>query len=464
MSQSTSLEQEDWASTELQHLGIKCGRTIKRFIQTVSTLTQNLGKSLAGASRDSAEAKAMYRLLDNEQITEEVVLQAHRKATLGHMKAQGESIILAVQDTTTVNYTSLQQTEGLGDIGGAIGNRGLIVHSSLAVRPNGIALGLLDQMIWTRKPEERGKRNDRSPRPIEEKESYKWLKSMDNSSAGIPEGIRLVHVGDREADVYEFFDHALASEQEFLVRVVQNRLTLEADKLFDGVKQEPSCGQIVVEIPRDTRRNLPEREATLDIRYGRAQVKVPANLPNKWLNSRSASLSIVYVRELNPPAGVEPIAWYLVTSLAVESLEEAVEKINWYMQRWKIERFHYILKSGCAIEKLQNRTAERLQKLILIYSLISVRILGMTYLARQLPEACCTLYLEEEEWKVLYCIAHRTSTAPPTPPTIQTAVLCLAKLGGFLGRKGDGDPGVKVLWRGLNELHTVLKHRRYTSF
>ncbi|MFB9279240.1 IS4 family transposase, partial [Cohnella cellulosilytica] len=190
----------------------------------------------------------------------------------------------------------------------------------------------------------------------------------------------------------------------------------------------------------------------------------PANLPNKWLNSRSASLSIVYVRELNPPAGVEPIAWYLVTSLAVESLEEAVEKINWYMQRWKIERFHYILKSGCAIEKLQNRTAERLQKLILIYSLISVRILGMTYLARQLPEACCTLYLEEEEWKVLYCIAHRTSTAPPTPPTIQTAVLCLAKLGGFLGRKGDGDPGVKVLWRGLNELHTVLKHRRYTSF
>ncbi|MFB9278851.1 transposase DNA-binding-containing protein, partial [Cohnella cellulosilytica] len=114
MSQSTSLEQEDWASTELQHLGIKCGRTIKRFIQTVSTLTQNLGKSLAGASRDSAEAKAMYRLLDNEQITEEVVLQAHRKATLGHMKAQGESIILAVQDTTTVNYTSLQQTEGLG--------------------------------------------------------------------------------------------------------------------------------------------------------------------------------------------------------------------------------------------------------------------------------------------------------------------------------------------------------------
>lgn len=458
-----AMDEEYWANKEFKNLGIKCGRTIKRFIRTIVTLSRKIHSSLARASNNKAEAKAIYRLIDNEQVTEEVILQAHRKATIQKVKESGESIVLAIQDTTTLNYSSHIKTEGLGDFGGKPRDRGLIVHSSLAVTPQGIALGLLDQMIWTRNPEERGKRTEKRQKPIEEKESYKWLKSMDNSRAGIPSGIRLVHVGDREADVYEFFEHALANEQDFLVRVVQNRMTTEAGKLFDQIKQKAPAGQIVVEIPRDTRRNLPKREATLDLRYSRVQVKAPAHTPKKGMKKPAVALSIVYVQEINPPSGVEPIEWYLVTSLEITSLDEAIEKITWYVHRWKIERFHYILKSGCAIEKLQNRKAERLQKLILIYSIISVRILGMTYLARQFPEEPCTLYLEEEEWSVLYRIVHQTSTVPLTPPTIKEAVTSIAKLGGFLGRKGDGEPGVKVIWQGLCELHTVLKHYRYLS-
>ncbi|SFF06045.1 Transposase Tn5 dimerisation domain-containing protein [Paenibacillus algorifonticola] len=147
----------------------------------------------------------------------------------------------------------------------------------------------------------------------------------------------------------------------------------------------------------------------------------------------------------------------------VTNLDEAVEKVQGYIHRWKIERFHYILKSGCEVEKLQSRTAERLEKLILFYSIISVRILGMTYLARKHPDESCTTFLEEEEWRVLYCISNRTSLAPSIPPTIKEAVSYLAKLGGFLGRKGDGEPGAKVIWKGLNQLHTVLKHYKYLS-
>ncbi|RJX29537.1 MAG: IS4 family transposase [Dethiobacter sp.] len=457
------MDENHWAYEEFKNLGINCGRTIKRFIRTMITLSGKIRESIAGASDSKAEAKAMYRLIENKKVTEEVVLHAHRKATIQKMKESGETTILSIQDTTILNYTSHKKTKGLGDFGAGPDHKGLIVHSALAVTPKGIALGLLDQFIWTRDPEERGKRTEKRQKPIEEKESYKWLKSMDNSHSGIPKGIRLVHVGDREADIYEFFDHAHANKQDFLVRVAQNRMTMEACKLFDKVKQEPSAGHIVVEIPRDTRRNLPKREATLEIRYIRVHIQAPANTLKKFVKNRNVALSIVHVQELKPPEGVEPIEWYLVTSMDITNLDEAVEKVNWYIHRWKIERFHYILKSGCEIEKLQNRTAERIQKLILVYSIISVRILGMTYQARQCPEVPCTMFLEEEEWKVLYCMTNRTSTAPQTAPTIKEAVSYLAKLGGFLGRKGDGEPGAKVIWKGLNELNTVLKHYRYLS-
>ncbi len=464
MSSTTErIDENHWAYDEFKNLGINCGRTIKRFIRSMITLSRKIGESIAGASDNKAEAKAMYRLIENKKVTEEVVLHAHRKATIQKMKESGEFIILSIQDTTMLNYTSHKKTKGLGDFGAGPDHKGLIVHSALAVTPKGIALGLLDQFIWTRDPEERGKRTEKRQKPIEEKESYKWLKSMDQSQLGTPKEIRLVHVGDREADVYEFFDHAITNQQDFLVRVVQNRVTTEACKLFDKVKQEQSAGQIAVEIPRDTRRNLPKREAILEIRYSRVHIKAPANTPKKFVGNGTVTLSIVHVYEINSPEGIEPIEWYLATSMGIVGLDAAVEKVNWYIHRWKIERFHYILKSGCEIEKLQNRTAERIQKLILVYSIISVRILGMTYLARQCPDEPCTMFLEDEEWKVLYCIANRTSTASQTVPTIKEAVSYLAKLGGFLGRKGDGEPGAKVIWKGLNELHTVLKHYKFLS-
>lgn len=460
---TTHIDEKHWAYEEFKTLGINCGRTIKRFICTMITLSKKINESIAAASDSKAEAKAIYRLINNEKVTEEVVLNAHRKATIQQMKESGEQIILAIQDTTMLNYTSHEKTEGLGDFGAGPNDRGLIVHSSLAVTTQGIALGLLDQKIWTRDPAERGKRKEKRQKPIEEKESYKWLESMDKSQLGIPEGIRLVHVGDREADVYEFFDHAIANDQDFLVRVVQNRKTTEACKLFDKVKNEPSAGEVIVEIPRDTRRNVPKRTTTLEIKYCRVNILAPVNTPKEFRKNASVALSILFVQEINPPEGLEPIEWYLASSMDTANVDEAMERVNWYVHRWKIERFHYILKIGCQIEELQNRKAERLQKLILMYSIISVRILSMTYLARQKPKIPCTVIIDEQEWKVLYCIANKTSKVPPTIPTIKDVVSYLAKLGGFLGRKGDGEPGAKVIWKGLNELNIVLEHYKYLS-
>lgn len=193
----------EWAYEEFSHLAIKCGRVLNRFIRTMSTLAKKPNESIACASSNRAEAKAIYRLLGNDLIEEEVILAAHKKATISRMTDSRQPVILCIQDTTEFNYTSHQKTTGLGD-GTKKNSRGLITHTAIAVTPSGVALGILDQKTWARDPLQRGKSNERQ-RPIEEKESYKWLKSMHNSSANMPKGITIVTVCDREADVYEFF-------------------------------------------------------------------------------------------------------------------------------------------------------------------------------------------------------------------------------------------------------------------
>ncbi|MBC8080928.1 MAG: IS4 family transposase [Gorillibacterium sp.] len=438
-------------------MAINCGRTINRFIRTMTTLSKKPNESIAAASADAAEAKAIYRLLNNPKLTEEVVMTSYRKDTLSRIQASEETIILSVQDTTECNYTSHKKTKDLGD-GTHKNTLGLFVHSNLALTPDGIALGLLDQSIWARDPEQRGKR--KTNRPIEEKESNKWLQSMEASAHNFPRNIRLVHMGDREADLFEFLYKAQELNQFYVIRAVQNRITDDGQRLFDRIKQEPAAAQVQVDIPRDTRRSLKSREATLEIRYLQMKIQVPQHLRQSY-GDGEIECTIVHAYEIHPLEGVEPIEWFLITNLAVTTVAEAMEKVRWYVHRWKIERFHYILKSGCEIEELQEREAERLKKLILMYSIIAIEILSITYLARETPDAPCETLFEKQEWQVLYRIANRTSELPTAVPSIKEAVSYLAKLGGFLGRKGDGDPGVKVIWKGLKELQIVIQHYKY---
>lgn len=451
----------NWAHNEFKNLAIDCGRTIKRFIKTMETLSKKPNESIAAASDNIAEAKAIYRLLANEKLTEEVIISTHRKATINKLNQSGEKTILSIQDTSDLNYTSHRKTVGLGEYCSEKNAKGLIVHTSIAVTTEGIAIGLLDQKIWARQTDEGGKRKNNKSRPIEEKESYKWLESMERSNKDISKNIRVVNVCDREADVYEFFSKVIEDDRHFLVRIVQNRKTDEECKLFEKIQNEKSAGEIVVEIPRDTRRNIKKRTAILEIKYTKIKVPTPPNLHKKHGKDGYLEYFIILAKEIDTPEGMEPIEWYLATNIEISSFDEAMEKVRWYIQRWKIERFHYILKSGCEIEESQERDAIRLKKLILMYSIIAIRILCITYLSRQTPDASCEEMFDEDEWKVLYCIANKTKIVPDKAPTIKAAVAYLAKLGGFLGRKGDGEPGVKVIWKGLSTLNIVLKYCTY---
>jgi hypothetical protein len=442
---------------ELNNMKIKCERTKKRIIRTITTLSKKPELSISAASENTAEAKAIYRLLGNKKFTSKVVISSHKESTIKIIKNRNEKIILSVQDTTELDYTNLKATKGLGVRGTKTGTKGLITHSAIAVNTEGIVLGLLEQKIWARKAEEHGKRKDRAKKKIEEKESYKWLECMENVSNGMPTKMMVVHVCDRESDIYEFLDKAKKEEHKFLIRANHNRQIENNERLFNKVETSNVAGILEAEIPRDTRKGKQKRTATFEIRYDKINIVAPKNKGKE----ETIEVQIVLAKEINAPEGIEPIKWYLLTNIEIANVSEAIEKVQWYVHRWKIERFHYVLKSGCNIEKLQEREAEKIKKLVTLYSIISIQILTMTYLSRVYPKDSCEELFTKKEWSILYCISNKSKKPPQTAPTIKEAILYIAKLGGFLGRKSDGDPGVKAIWRGYSELNTILKHYEY---
>lgn len=447
------IDRSNWAANELDAVAIRDERLVNRLIETATILAEHPGKTIPQACGSWAKTKATYRLMDNDKLSPEIVLASHREQTIERMK--GHDVVLAIQDTTDIIYNGQPNSGGVGRCSSFECQRGLLVHSTLAVTTNGVPLGLLDQYIWTRPPEETGKRTRRKELPTEDKESRRWLEALDRSLQGTPKDTTVVTVCDREADIYDFFHKAILEGSHLLVRAVQNRRVIEEQKtLFQQVESSAEAGKVRVDIPRDTHNNHPPRQATLSVKFCRVTIMPPKNRKKDEALS-DIPLNAILAKEIDPPEGVTPIYWLLLTTLPVNSLESALEKIDWYKERWKIERFHYTLKSGCKVEELQLETMRRLKNAIAIYSVVAWRLLWITYQARQTPEAPCSIVLEEHEWKALYCMVNKTSIPPDTPPTLKEAVLLIAKLGGFLARKGDGKPGVKVLWRGLQRLKDI---------
>lgn len=432
---------------------------LKRLIQTMITLSTRLGSSISAASADNAERQAISRLLKNAAITEENVLDCYRLETIRQMKETGEKVFLCVQDTTGVSYGQRDKTTGLGQYTTS-NTKGLLTHSAVVFTTTGLPLGLLYQKIWAREPQAKGKR--KVSRPYEEKENYRWTEAANVSAAAVPESLKLIHIGDREADFFEFLVQLQQDGQSYVVRSMQNRITEDGgERLWDKGRAQPAAGEIRVSLPRDTRRGTQARETTLAIRFTSGTVQVPIHLQQKGADYSPLSCTLIHVVEVTPLEGQAPIEWFLVTNVSTTNADEAAEKVAWYVQRWKIERFHYILKNGCEVEKLQEHHANRLQKLILFYSIIALQIQHLTYRSREQPEAPATEVISEDEWQVLYRIAYRTKTVPQQPATLKEVVFALAKLGGFLGRKSDGDPGTKVIWKGLRRFRDVYESYYY---
>jgi hypothetical protein len=324
----------------------------------------------------------------------------------------------------------------------------------MAFNPEGTPLGLLDVQCWARDGAEFGKKKRRHSLPIEEKESYKWLVSfgkVGEAQKQCPQS-RVVSVGDREADIYELFELALSDPlgPRLLIRAEQDRLLAEGQgHLWDKMAQQEVAGIQEIHVPRQ--KNRPARVAKLEVRFGKVSLKPPAGKGRLG----EFSLWAVWAWEAEAPSQGERIEWMLLTTLPVITFEEAIEKLAWYTIRWGIEVYHRTLKSGCKVEERQLGHADRIETCLAVDMVVAWRIFHLAKLGRETPDVPCTVFFEEAQWKALVAYVTQNPTPPDHSPTLREAMRRVATLGGFLGRKGDGEPGTKSLWLGLQRLDDI---------
>jgi Domain of unknown function (DUF4338)/Transposase Tn5 dimerisation domain/Transposase DNA-binding len=440
----------DWAQAEFAQAQLGDQRLVQRCCQLGRAFYARPQAPLPQACGSRANTKAAYRFFDNPRVTMPGILQSHYQASL--QRVASEPLVLAVQDTTSLNYSAHPATEMLGLIGSqAEGPIGMLVHSTLAFNLAGTPLGLLDVQSWTREPEDFGKKHQRKELPFEAKESVRWLRSLEalERVQGQCPNTRLVGVGDREADIYELFVWATEKpgRPSLLVRAERERVLAEGQEpLWAHVSSQPVAGELDIKVPR--RGNRPGRIARLSVRFAVVELRPP--LLKKELGP--VKLWAVLAREQAPPADIEPLEWALLTSLPVPDFPAAEEKLRWYAGRWGIEVFHRVLKSGCQIEQRQLAGADRLEACLAIDLVVAWRIFHLTKLGRETPEVPCTVFFEEHEWKALVAYVTQSPQVLKEPPKLREAVRMVASLGGFLGRKADGEPGTQTLWLGLQRL------------
>ncbi len=440
--------ENEWAEEEFGEAELGDKRLTSRLVQLASVLGEKPQGSLPEASGEPATLKAAYRFFDNEGITPEAMLHSHVEASYRRMSSV--ELVLAVQDTTYLDWTSHPATENLGPLTSAK-QQGLVAHSTLAISEERVPLGVLAQKVWARDAETYAKLKDHKQRAIEEKESNKWLESLaavEAARQACPD-THFVSVGDREADIYDLFMVERSVGVDLLVRAAENR-RVETDEryLWAAIEATPVVACTEVSVP--ARNGQVARTANLDIHWREITLRPPRNRAKEKLPK--VTVWAVWAVETEPPANVPAVEWLLLTTVPVHSTQDALRRLDWYACRWGIEVWHKVLKSGCRIETRQLETADRLKRCLTLYAVIAWRVLYAVMLSRAAPDLPCLALLNEAEWQALYCATHNTTILPSAPPSLAQAVRWVAQLGGFQSRKGDGHPGVTVIWKGFQHL------------
>jgi hypothetical protein len=460
-----------WAAEEMRTINLGDKRLNKRLLFLFDKLGNSPNLSIPASCGGWYETKAAYRFFGHERVTTESILKPHIESTLARMRQH--SVVLLLQDTTTLNFTGQKEREDIGPINHEK-HLGLLLHPILAVTPERLCLGVLDTCHWSREKVRhrtaREKSRDNHKIPLEEKESYRWVKAYRKANEvalQVPETM-VVTVADREADIYDLYheaQHAYLSQEStaayWLVRSSSNRKILNSngrpdnEKLIEKTKSTSPLCSITFEIPtkekqigRLVTQNLyateltlcpPDRKRKLSTKYG----------------DKTVTVTVVIAEEINPPEGQEPLEWVLLTNVKINDAIGAHNILKWYLCRWQIEVYFRILKSGCRIEKLQLTEKHRFDPCLVLYMIIAWRILYLTVLSRECPEVSCELIFSTEEWKIAHIILKK-EPPPKEPPPLKVMIKMIASMGGYLNRKNDLEPGPTTLWIGLQRLKDFL--------
>jgi hypothetical protein len=453
-----------WWESELAGSAFADARLGQRLLRLMERMGGAIGASLPLACQDWANTKAAYRFFSNDRVSEEEILAGHFCSTRDRVAA-AEGTILVLQDTTEFTYQR-ERPEAIGltysvnsgkDKAGRLRTHtvcGLLMHASLAVTTDGLPLGLSAVKFWSRqkfKGTAALKRKVNPTRvPIEQKESFRWLENMRQSTDLIGEPARCVHVGDRESDIYELFCTAHELGTHFLVRTCVDRLAGDGDHtIADEMHETRIKGVHSVEV-RNSKGHI--ETARLELRYRRINVLPPVGKQRRY---PPLTLTVIHAKERGTPINRPTIEWKLITDLPVTTRAAAIEKLHWYAQRWKIEVFHKILKSGCRAEEARLRTAERLVRLIAVYCILSWRNFWMTMMRRAAPDAAARLVLTPVEIMLLDRLVPNRQQGPPGEQALSAYLTKVARLGGYLARSKDAPPGNTVMWRGISRLADI---------
>jgi hypothetical protein len=412
----------DWAEKEFGGASLGDERLSQRLVEIAGDKAEQPGRSYGGArGGDWPRVKAYYRFIDKPDdtaVTMPAILQPHRERTIQRMKAQ--KTVLCIQDGSDLNYSTLERCEGLGFVGtNQTGkqSKGLHLHSTFAVTSSGLPLGVLRAECTAREQRSQEDRRPLSAIPIEEKNTFSWIQGMRDCMEikQLMPHTSLISVMDREADFFEIFDdqRRKSFRVDLLVRAQHNRKTMGEHKLFEEVMQSPVQSRITIKIPRQSARvkkknqkarsKRAARIAEVTVRYKRAELKPPPY----FQEMAPISLWIIHVKEEKPPAGTKAVEWFLLTTIDIQSLNDALNCIAWYCLRWRIEDWHRVLKSGCGVEALAHKTAGRLKRAIAINLVIAWRIMLMTLLGREMPELPPEVLFSDIEIKVLQAYAKK---------------------------------------------------------
>jgi hypothetical protein len=430
---------------EFRTLDLGDERRVQRAKRIASSFLEAPEASIPVACGSEAETKAAYRFLSSD-VSPQALRAAHSDAVVERIG--GRRRVLAVHDKTNLDFTCCPGTQGLGPLDSPL-CRGLKVQTVFLLDETGVPLGVIDQQVWAR-DDEVGKKRTRKKRAPEDKESWYWRKGFDAVQERVPAGVEIIGIADRESDIYFVLAMPRREGMHLLVRSAHNRAVQSEEHrhLREAVEAAPLAGTYELKLGRTRKRG--ERTARLEVRIAQVVLEPPRHGKNGQ-GLAPIHLSAVWVSERGEvPKGEQRVDWLLLATWPVEGLEAARECVEMYAHRWKVERYHYVLKSGCRIERLQLETADRLDRALALYSFVAWRLLWLTYQARQRRTSPCTQALEDDEWRVLLTLSGVRQRRDP--PTLDEAIRLIARFGGFQGRKGDGDPGVKTIWQGWRRL------------
>lgn len=447
------LDPKSWAEHTFGSVQLHDMRRTRRAVQAASKLAENPLDSLPAQMQTWKETKALYRLLDEPDVTCAALMQPHLQQT--REQANCAPVVLLVQDTTAIDLSHRHKISGVGQIGNERG-RGFFVQTVLAVRPQTReVLGCMAQEPFVRIPAPEGEQRYQR-RKREERESDVWIRQV--QAIGTPEPTsRWVHVGDRGADMFPFFQACQATQTHFLVRAAQNRRVQENEEVItyslDRARAFPSQASRPFEVP--ARHGHPGRSTQLQLAFGQMTLLPPRHEPRA--GKEPLTVWVIRVWEEQAPEGEEPLEWILLTSVPTTTLEAAWERVDWYGYRWLAEDYHQCLKSGCRIEQRQLQSVDGLIRLLGLLSPLAVRLLQVRAYAREDPERPAHEVIEP---LLLAVVAQRSGHSPATM-TIGSFWTEVARLGGYLARSHDGPPGWRTIWKGWLSLQTFLEGVRF---